>query len=91
MFIMESQAVRLSNVLKLFNKGGSVRGIGTKSAFSLRKFTQQERNMYWQGHVPQKLLLEEGPMLGQVSLGEKNLGVWHALECMVGEVKIDTM
>uniref|UniRef100_A0A0V1KHS2 Uncharacterized protein n=1 Tax=Trichinella nativa TaxID=6335 RepID=A0A0V1KHS2_9BILA len=50
---MESQAIRLSNVLKLFNKGGGVRG-----------------------HQPQKLLLEEGPMLGQVSLGEKDLGVW---------------
>ena len=40
MYIMESQAVRLSNVLKLFNKGGGVRGIGTQSAFYLRKFTQ---------------------------------------------------
>jgi hypothetical protein len=46
MYIMESQVVRLSNVLELFNKDGGVRGIETQSAFYLRKVTQQERNMY---------------------------------------------
>jgi hypothetical protein len=43
---MESQAIRLGNLLELFSKGGGVRGIETQSAFYLRKFTQQKRNMF---------------------------------------------
>jgi hypothetical protein len=39
MHIMEIQAVGLSNVLKLFNKGRGIRGIGTQSAFYLWKLT----------------------------------------------------
>ena len=46
MYIMENQTVKLSNILKLFNKGGGVRGIGTQSSFYLIKFTQLERSMY---------------------------------------------
>jgi hypothetical protein len=46
MYIIESQAVRLSKLLKLFNKGEGVRGIWTQSSFYLSKFTQWERNMY---------------------------------------------
>jgi hypothetical protein len=40
MCIMESQVIRLSDVLELCNKAGGVRGIGTQSVFYLRKFTQ---------------------------------------------------
>ena len=69
MYIVGSQVVRLNNVLKFFNKGGGVRCLGTQSALYLRKFSQQ-------GHLPQHLLLEEGLILGQVSFGEKDLGVW---------------
>jgi hypothetical protein len=37
MYIMESQAIRLSNVLKPFNKGIGVISIGSQSVFYLRK------------------------------------------------------
>jgi hypothetical protein len=44
---MERQAVRFSNLLKLFNKHrGGVRGMGTEFALYLRKLTQRERKMY---------------------------------------------
>jgi hypothetical protein len=59
-----------------FNKGKGVSGIGTQSALYLRKFTQREKSMYSDKAIyPQQLLLEEESMLGQVSLGEKDLGV----------------
>ena len=77
MYIMESHAIRLRNVLELCNKGGGVRCLGTQSALYLRKFTQREKSMYSDKAIyPQQLLLEEESMLGQVSLGEKDLGVW---------------
>jgi hypothetical protein len=46
------------------------------STFYLRKFIQQERNMYSDKAIyPQQLLLEEGLMLGQVSLeGRAGMG-----------------
>jgi hypothetical protein len=75
MYILESQAVRLSNILKLFNKGGEVRGIGNQFSLYLRNLTQREKNMYSDKAIyPSNL--EEGLMLGQVSLWEKNLEVW---------------
>lgn len=46
MNIMESQAIRLSDLLELLNKAGEARSIGTQSAFYLRNFTQRERNMH---------------------------------------------
>ena len=46
MYVMESQTIRLRNVLKHFNESTGVRGIGTQSALSLRNFFQSERNMY---------------------------------------------
>jgi hypothetical protein len=74
MYIMESLAVRLSNVLKLLNKGGRVRGIGTQSALYLRKFTHRKRNMYSEKAIYPSKFSEEGPMLGQVSLGGRTWG-----------------
>ena len=46
------------------------------STFYLRKFIQQEMNMYSDKAIyPQQLLLEEGLMLGQVSLeGRAGMG-----------------
>lgn len=44
MHIMKGQAVRLGNIVELFNKSGWIRGIGTQSAFYLRKFIQWKRS-----------------------------------------------
>jgi hypothetical protein len=40
MNIMESQTIRLSDVLELLNKAGGVRSLRTRPAFYLRKFTK---------------------------------------------------
>jgi hypothetical protein len=53
----------------------------------------RKEHILWPDHLTQQLLLEEGLMLGQVSLGEKDLGVCLAvaLEQVIGVVKVVLM
>ena len=53
----------------------------------------RKEHVLLQSHIPQQFLLEEGLMLGQVSLGEKDLGVCLAvaLEQVIGVVKVVLM